>query len=526
MLGASHMAHREHDQRSSLRDAAIQGSAWTTAQVVVNKAAAAAATIALGFLLTAEEYGVAWFAITAGQFLVALPVVAMIDVLLSSPRRIAGTAPGAQRIVNRMAVAQSVAVVGAGTALAVAYPERNGLMLLMLVVAMRPLADAATVVPMSRMRIRLEYPVLAKFDCIAALLSSAGSVTLAAMGAGGAAIVAPPIAAIALRAFLYRRHCHAEASPHPDHARFRPALWRAFLWAAVGSYVAAAFAAVDMIALGTFCDDRSLGIYSFAASLSTQIGMIIAFQASNAIQPIIGRLKHDPKRQAEGARRAIAMVAAVLVPLLLVQAAVGGPLIAVIWGGKWDDAIVVFQIMSLAQAAGAIQWPAAFILKAQGRFKAYLILQGCGVAVAGVACPVAATHPASAAAILESVGMRVSEAAAPGAAVALVTVALAAIMTPVAAWLCLRAVHVSMPAVADLLWRPWFVAGPIAMASGAVAIGVQGGSLARPAAAALLTGVAALGAGIGVVAAVLARRSTRMDAAEIGLRMRTRLFAP
>jgi O-antigen/teichoic acid export membrane protein len=519
------MAHEDPNQRTSLRDAAIQGSAWTTAQVVVNKVAAAVATIALGFLLSAEDYGIAWFAITAGQFLVVLPVVAMIDVLLASPGRILGVAGGAQRVVTRMALTQSVTVIGAGTALALAYPERSGLLLLMVLVAMRPLMDAATVVPMSRMRIRLEYPVLAKFDCVAALLSSMGSVALAAMGAGGSAIVAPPIAAIALRAFLYRRHCRGEVGPSRDHARFRPALWRAFLWAAIGSYVAAAFACVDIVALGTFCDDRSLGIYSFAASLSTQLGMIIAFQASNAIQPIIGQLKHDPRRQAEGAHRAIAMVGAVLVPLLLVQAAIGGPLIAVVWGGKWDDAIIVFQVVSLAQAVGAVQWPAAFIIKAQGRFKPYLLLQGGGIAVTGVACPVAATHPGWAVSALESVGLTVSDAAAPGAAVALVSLAMAVLMTPVAAWLCLRAVQASMPRVTDLLWRPWMTAAPVALTCGWAADGVHGSGLARTATAALLVLLAAVGAGVGVAMAVLARASTRLDALEIAKRAKARLFA-
>lgn len=508
-----------------MRDAAIQGSAWTTAQVVVNKVAAGAATIALGFLLSAEDFGIAWFAITAGQFLVALPVVAMIDVLLASPRRILRAAPGAQRIATRMAIAQAAVVLAAGVGLALAYPDRTGLMALMAIVAARPLMDAATVVPMSRMRVRLEYPALAKFDCFAALLSSAGSVALAALGAGGAAIVAPPIAAIALRAFLYRRHCDAEPREVDGHGRFMPALRRAFLWAAVGSYVAAAFGAVDMIAIGTFCDDRSLGIYAFAAGLSTQLGTILAFQASNAIQPIIGGLRHDPRRQAEGAKRAIALIAAVLVPMLLVQAAVGGQIIRAIWGSKWEEAIAIFQVVSLAQAAAATQWPSAFILKAQGRFRAYLALQGVGVAVALASYPLAAMHPAWAAWALERLGMSVPAAAAPGAAVAIVALGLAVAMTPVAAWLSMRAASVSAAAVVDLLWRPWVVAGPIALLCAASAAGIGLRGMNRPASVTLLCSLAAVGAIVGAATAVAARPTTRQDASEIFRRMKRRLFA-
>ena len=515
------------DRTESLRDAAIQGSAWTTAQVVVNKAAAAGATVVLGFLLTAEEFGVAWFAITAGQFLLVLPVVAMIDVLLASPGRIAQDAGQAQRIASRMGGIQAFVVVVGGIGLAAAFPDRKGLALLMAIVAVRPLMDAATVVPMSRMRINLEYPVLAKIDCVGALLSSAGSVAMAALGAGSLAIVAPPIAAIGLRAFLYRRHC----GKRPKHAAERSnhvgtALWRPFLWASLGSYVAAALGSIDLIAIGLVCETRELGIYAFAASLASQVALVVAFQAANAVQPIIGRLGHDPARQAEGARRALALISAILVPLLLVQAAVGGPLIRTIWGGRWDDAVIVFQVVTLAQAAAATQWPTAYVLKAQGRFRTYLVIQGGCIIAALAAYPVAAENPDWAVWVLDRLGMPVSPDGAPGVAVAMVALAMAVVATPVAAWMALRASGITLLAVIDLLWRPVVVAVPIAAVGGSEAEAVATRHLGSALGTTVLLGIALTSAVTAVAAGVIMRRSTRADAGAVMGRIRRRLFAP
>jgi O-antigen/teichoic acid export membrane protein len=515
------------DRTESLRDAAIQGSAWTTAQVVVNKAAAAGATVVLGFLLTAEDFGVAWFAITAGQFLLVLPVVAMIDVLLASPGRIAQDAGQAQRIASRMGAVQAFVVVVGGIGLAAAFPDRKGLALLMAIVAVRPLMDAATVVPMSRMRIDLEYPVLAKIDCVGALLSSAGSVAMAALGAGSLAIVAPPIAAIGLRAFLYRRHCvnrPKDAAERPNHVG--TALWRPFLWASLGSYVAAALGSIDLIAIGLVCETRELGIYAFAASLASQVALVIAFQAANAIQPIIGRLGHDPARQADGARRALALISAILVPLLLVQAAVGGPLIRTIWGSRWDDAVIVFQVITLAQAAAATQWPTAYILKAQGRFRTYLAIQGSCVVAAIATYPVVAEHPSWAVWVLDRMGIAVSSDASAGIAVAMVALAMATVSTPLAAWLALRACPVSFPRVIDLLWRPALVAVPITAVAGFVAEAAATQRLGSVFGSTVLVGIGLVSAAAAVAAGLCVRHSTRTDAVAVINRIRGRLFAP
>ena len=87
------MAEPDQAKDRSYANEAVRGSVWTTVQVVISKAGAAAATFFLGFLLQPSDFGVAWFAISAGGLATGLHVLAALDVLIASPRgfrRIAG----------------------------------------------------------------------------------------------------------------------------------------------------------------------------------------------------------------------------------------------------------------------------------------------------------------------------------------------------------------------------------------------------------------------------------------------------
>jgi len=374
---------------SGYADAAVRGSAWTAVQVVVNKLAAAGVTLTLGYLLTAEQFGVAWFAISAGQFALVLPVVGFIDVLISSPRRYLELAGSAQRAANRVAASQAVLIAAVGVVLSRIYPERHGLAALMAMVALRPLADAMMVVPFAGLRIGLRYRAISAIDCGAALVSSALSVTFAVAGLGPSAIVLPPIIAIALRGVLYRRILKSTRASALERDSERLEL-RKYLIAALGWYLAGALFMLELVVLGVMASTRSLGLFAFAFGLASQLNGIVSFQIASAIQPIISHLSESPARQVEGALRAIRLVLAVLVPLLLVQAAVGGSVIRQLWPGKWDDAVLLFQVISVAQALYACQWPAAFVLRAQGRFATYLRLQAANMAAASLLLPLAA----------------------------------------------------------------------------------------------------------------------------------------
>jgi O-antigen/teichoic acid export membrane protein len=509
---------------SGFAQAAIRGSLWTAFQSVFNKLAAAAATLALGFLLHPTEFGAAWFAVSAALLVSFFHVIALGDVLLAYPSYIARLAAPAQRLALLIAGVQCAVILLAAVGLSRVYPDRTWLLGLMAVAAGRPLSDAFAVVPLARLRRDLRFRQISVIDGLSALCASLGSVAMAWMGAGPFAIVVPPIVLIAARGVLYRR----AVGPAPRAERpFRGmgALLRRVAMSAFGSYVAGVLFLLETMVLGLLVPERSLGLFAFAFGLASQVNSIVSFQIAGALQPIFGHIEDDPRRQIDGLLRSCRLVAAALVPSLLVQAAAGGEFIRVAWSGKWDDAITIFQILSVGQALYVCQWPAAFVLKSQGRFRTYVNLQLMNIFVAGSAFLLAAMHGGNLAAKIASwLGCNLASEAVVPVAVASAAVAVLAVFCPLSLWLAGREAHLRLRTVLDVLWRPWAIALPTAMLAGwacrQIATSPAGSRFGQ---VALIIIAASACAAAGVFGAVLLSPTSRADSASIARTLLRRL---
>ncbi len=510
---------------------AIRGSAWTAAQVIGNKFAAAAATFALGYLLQPADFGVAGFALSAALLVSGVHVVAFGDVLLAYPRYFPRLAGFVRRFSLAVGTVQAAMVILAGLALSLAYPERTWLFGLMAIAACRPLCEAVSIVPLSRLRCNLEYRRISMIDGVTALGGSLASVLLAFLGAGPVSIVAPPIAVIGARGLLYRR----SAGPSPRRGaapRIRAAVTRRALLAGFGSYVAGVLFALEILLLGALLPERSTGLFMFAFGLATQLNGIVSFQIAGALQPIFGHIGDDPRRQLDGMTRACRLICAILVPALAVQAAIGTPLIHVLWGGKWDDAAPIFVIMSIGQALYVCQWPAAFILKSQGRFRGYLRMQLMNITFAAVAFVAVILGGRWYGDFQGSVlAKHLHPDAAIPAAVAACSVLLVAVFGPATLYLAGRRCGMGLGLALDIIWRPWIACLPVALlaAWGASAL-VRSGMGSRALEAGSMAALGAVAVATGIAGVVLTSPSIRADARSAAMivvnRMRPRQEVP
>ncbi len=517
------MAEPERAEDRSFANEAVRGSIWTTAQVAVSKAGAAAATFFLGFLLQPSEFGVAWFAISAGGLATGLHVLAALDVLIASPRGFRRNAGAVQLMALVTAVTELVVVAALGFVMSSIYPERTGLLALMLVVAVRPLVDAANVLPMAKMRLQLEYPRLAALDGISTLAGSLGSIAMAYGGFGAMSIVLPPIAATALRAALYWWQTGPfvrdwSAGPRRNVLRAR------FLTATFGSYVSGVLLILDTTILGVLVSPTSLGLFAFASGIATQINAMISYQIAGSLHPIFAHLRNDPERQVEGLLRACRLIACILVPILFVQAAAAGPLFRAIWGTRWDDAVPVFMAISIGQSFAVCLWPASFTLKAQGRFRGFLKLQILQAAVSGVTCAAAAEFGGPiAAAVMGLVGRTCPPEAAAPLAVAMNGALLLACFGPVTLWLACRLMGTGLGAAVDVVVRPWVAAVPCALLAGWLTRMIEQEVPGRTTLVAAVAASAIASMLLGIAGAVALGRSTRRDASHLVSRLASRM---
>jgi hypothetical protein len=451
-----------------------------------------------------------------------LHVLAALDVLIASPRGFARIAGPVQLMALTTAFIELLVVGTLGVVLARMYPDRPALLALMLVVAVRPMTDAVNVLPMARMRLGLDYRRLATLDGIATLAGSMGAIAMAYAGLGPMSIVLPPIAATALRGALYWSQTGAFIQGWSAGRRWRTLATR-FVTATFGSYVSGFLLVLDTTILGTFVTPASLGLFAFASGIATQINGIISYQIAGSLHPIFAHLRNDPERQVEGLLRACRLISCILVPILLVQAAVAGPVFRAVWGDRWGDAVPIFMAISLGQSFIVCIWPASFTLKAQGRFRGYMKLQLLQMAVAAATSAAAAAFGGPLAqAAMDAIGQPCAPDAAAPLAVAINGVALMACFGPMTLWLACRHVGTNPRAIIDTLTRPWLAAIPCAIVAGWSTRAADSQGFGRLGTAATVFAAAALFVLMGVAGALALRDSTRQDARTLIARLSRR----
>lgn len=447
MSGPDGATPQRPGEQSSLAAAAATGSAWATAQGLVNKGVTAIAMFVIARLLDKEQYGVAAQALAVGQFLVVMTPLSMGDVLIAHPRRFAALATTARRVTLLVALA-TAAVILCSLPLVVrvysSYPA-GWLAGLLALLAVRPVIEAFIVVPLSAMRLGLRYRSIALIDGGVQLCATLASVAAAALGGGAAALVAPQVANAGARAALYAR----SAGPQPRRRFHRTAarvLLRAYFAVASAQYAHNLLVMLEVLVLGYVSGDEQTGIFGFAFMLATQANGIISVQLSAVLQPIFGRLQHDPVRQTAGFVRAVRVLGAAIVPVSLVQAVMGGPLFRIALPEKWLPAIPVFAVLSVMQGFYFGNNPTMSLLKAQRRFRLYFTWQFLQLVAAVPAYWYGATHGGA-------------------LGVAIASMSVWATGVPIAVWMGIRPGGGTLADSLLIFARPWASALPVAAAA-------------------------------------------------------------
>jgi O-antigen/teichoic acid export membrane protein len=496
---------------------------WTLCLQVVVKLAAFAASLALGMLLSPEEFGLAGFAISASSYVMILNIWCFGDLLCAAPRRVAAVAAQLQFLSLACAALQAALVLALGWILSIAYPERPGLFALLGIIALRPLSDAFCVVPLSRMRTELRFRATTLIELCAGLFGSGVSVSMARFGAGAASVVFAPVSTLLLRiAIVWRGTLDLLRQP-PRPRTWRP-IMRGFMVLSSGSYVYGILILVETSILGLMAPDRAVGLFVFAFGLATQLNGIIGQQVAGTIQPIMGHIRGDSARQSAGLLRANRLLAAILVPALLVQAVSTARLFEIAWPGRWSDAVLLHQVLSIGQLGVIFTGSSQHMLKGQGRFTTFTTISAANLVACLVLLPPSAAFGGPlASGLMESLGLRCPEGIEGPLAVA---IAGSAIRFAFGIWM-LRTV--GGPGFAS--WRQQFalyavpvVASlPAAYATWLALESLLSPAMGRLAQAMVLLVVCAAGWATGSAACVLSHASTRRDAREIAQRLLGRL---
>jgi PST family polysaccharide transporter len=436
-----------------MADHAVSGTGWSAFQGIANKLATMASIVVVARYLGPVDYGASGLVQGIGGFLVLLPPLVMGDVLIAHERHLGSVRGVARRVVLTSAIASSATIALSIPVFVGLYPKFPGstLAALLLVFAVRPVADAFCVIPLTRLRSGLRFRVIAAIDGSVQLLATLASIAMAMSGAGALSLIMPQAVASALKAILYLA---TSRDPGPTSTAAvtgrRARAWgrrlrRQFVVAALAQHAHTLISNLPMLVLARISSDEQTGIYTFAFYLSVQATFVISYQVAAVLQPIFAKLGHDHERQAKGFVRVIAAVGALAVPLALLQAVLAEPLLRILFGEKWMSAVPTLAALSVGQAFFFAVAPIMAMLRAQGRFRVLLVWQLLQLVL--------------------SIGLYCLAASGGALPVAIVDTCVWGLSVPVMAWVCVRGRGVAVPEALRPVVAPWLTALPIALLS-------------------------------------------------------------
>jgi len=239
------------------------------------------------------------------------------------------------------------------------------LSLIMAVLGLGFVFNAAGVQHSALLQRQLQFVALAVIDVVTLLVSSALSVVLALRGFGYWALVAWSVA-LPLTTTLQLCFRSKWIPGKPSFSAGTGSMLRFGGIVTMNTVVIHVAYNLDKILLGRFWGADVLGIYGRAYQLVTLPNDQINATLGGVAISVLSRLQNDRKRLWAYFQKGYSVVLAVTVPIAIMCALFAEEIIIVAFGPKWGDAVPVFRSLAPAVFAFAIINPPGWLLVALG----------------------------------------------------------------------------------------------------------------------------------------------------------------
>lgn len=150
-------------------------------------------------------------------------------------------------------------------------------------------------------------------------------------------------------------------------------LWPGFLkpgkWAVIGTMGNAFLDWGPFFAMGRMMSEAKTGVYYFAYQITAQLGVLLGFGMQLVLLPVLSLLDNERDRQRQAMVRALHAMMLVGSYCCVSLAVVIDPIEDLIWRGKWRECVVPVIVLGFAFPWRITFGLTAAVLQAQGRFK-------------------------------------------------------------------------------------------------------------------------------------------------------------
>ena len=353
------------DSHRSLSRVTLTGLIWFMGQTVIARLSGLISQLFLARLLIPEDFAVLALAVTATAIIGVLQDFGVEDILVQRSRRMAYWSTPALFVGLPLGLmSMAVVMILAPWAARLYHSPQVAPMLYIMSVNM-PLVAIATV-PVAALRHSMRFGFLAAYNSSELILVQVATVLLAYFGLGAFAFAIPGPLAAAVRVIVFWR------ASRPKFHRLRRRQLR--IMASQGGVLFASkltHALVnqgDYFILGLVATKAELGAYYFSFRIAFQPVAALAGNFQAILFPALSKFSHQPELQRDLAIEASEILAYLIMPIGWMIAALAPHLFPLVFGHKWDAAIPLTQILSIALAFDAIAWVAGALLNTRGEF--------------------------------------------------------------------------------------------------------------------------------------------------------------
>lgn len=448
---------------------AAKGFAFMLTQSLATRFIAFGAQIALAHLLLKEHFGLIALADTIGTFANVLQLIGIKEILVARQKKFDLWSNAAFWITVTTGLATGVIVAISAPIAAWAFKQPDIAGLLLITAISLPIW-AVQLVPEARVQSQMRFKLIAGIVGMQSTLTPALTVLLAFLGFGAYSFVIPRLIVGIVRSVILFRATSFRLTRDPQRRR-----WRFIIAQSAMIFFTSLLLLIVQVGerpvLGLFVDADTVGLYYFAYMISLQTIMMLSVNLDQILFATLAKLQDEPARLLRAFDRASRTLAAIVVPLCLIQAAVSDAAVHTIFEsssnpGKWYGAVLALQILGVGMIFPGAYCPANSMLQASQRFRTrfYLSLAN---AIAYMASVVAGAM----------IGLRLG--GSPGAitGVALAVSICQAIMNPIWSYITTRPFGGTWTGTIRIMVRPTF-AGLVAVAVG-ITLGELSGAAVR-----------------------------------------------
>ncbi|MEM9667496.1 MAG: lipopolysaccharide biosynthesis protein [Pseudomonadota bacterium] len=118
------------------------------------------------------------------------------------------------------------------------------------------------------------------------------------------------------------------------------------IWVGGGTILGQVYRFIDTLTLGRLAGTTTLGVFSIGQLLSTRIGQAVTGPATRPLFAAFAQIQTEPARTRNVFLQSVSLMAFLIVPITVTLILLADPIVMILLGPKWANAVIVVQVIS------------------------------------------------------------------------------------------------------------------------------------------------------------------------------------